>query len=65
VLAYDQRHGYRGPEDFIELPDDEDERDDAIDRVLTKHPNSDNLVAAVVTEVSAKDQGRTGDRRYH
>jgi penicillin-binding protein 1A len=54
VLAYDQRHGYRGPEDFIDLPDDEDERDDAIDRILAKHPTSDNLVAAVVTEVSAK-----------
>ncbi len=54
VLAYDQRHGYRGAEDFIELPDDEDERDDAIDRILAKHPNSDNLIAAVVTEVSAK-----------
>jgi penicillin-binding protein 1A len=54
VLAYDQRHGYRGPEDFIELPTDEDESDDAIDSILAKHPNSDNLVAAVVTEVSAK-----------
>ncbi len=54
VLAYDQRHGYRGPENFIELPDDEDERNTAIDRVLAKHPNSDNLVAAVVTEISAK-----------
>jgi penicillin-binding protein 1A len=54
VLAYDQRHGYRGPEDYSELPDDEDERDDAIDAILAKHPNSDNLIAAVVTEVSAK-----------
>ena len=54
VLAYDQRHGYRGPENFIELPDDDDERNTAIDRVLAKHPNSDNLVAAVVTEISAK-----------
>lgn len=54
VLAYDQRHGYRGPEDYIDLPADEDERDDAIDSILAKHPNSDNLVAAVVTEVSAK-----------
>ncbi|NTV71571.1 MAG: PBP1A family penicillin-binding protein [Azonexaceae bacterium] len=54
VLAYDQRHGYRGPEDFVDLPDDEDERDDAIDRILAKHPNSDNLIAAVVTEVSGK-----------
>jgi len=64
VLAYDQRHGYRGPEDFIELPDDEDARDDAIDRILSKHPNSDNLIAAVVTEVSARKiraEPATGD----
>jgi penicillin-binding protein 1A len=54
VQAYDQRHGYRGPEDFVDLPTDEDERDDAIDRVLARHPNSDNLIAAVVTEVSSK-----------
>ncbi|MGB4063081.1 MAG: PBP1A family penicillin-binding protein [Azonexus sp.] len=54
VLAYDQRHGYRGPEDFVDLPDDADERDDAIDRILAKHPNSDNLIAAVVTEISSK-----------
>lgn len=54
VLAYDQRHGYRGPEDYVALPTDEDESDDAIDAILAKHPNSDNLVAAVVTEVSAK-----------
>ena len=54
VLAYDQRHGYRGPEDFVDLPDDEDERDDVIDRILAKHPNSDNLIAAVVTEISSK-----------
>jgi len=54
VLAYDQRHGYRGPEDFVDLPSDEDERDDAIDQILAKHPTSDNLVSAVVTAVSAK-----------
>jgi len=54
VLAYDQRHGYRGPEGYVDLPDSEDERDDVIDRILAKHPNSDNLIAAVVTEVSSK-----------
>jgi penicillin-binding protein 1A len=54
ILAYDQRHGYRGPEDFVELPADEDERSDAIDEILARHPNSDNLVSAVVTEVSPK-----------
>ncbi len=54
VLAYDQRHGYRGPEGFVELPDNADEQEDAIDQVLARHPGSDNLIAAVVTEVSAK-----------
>ena len=54
VMAYDLRHGYRGPETFIQLPADEDERDDAIDEVLRKHPSSDKLQAAVVTEVSSK-----------
>jgi len=54
VLAYDQRHGYRGPEGFVDLPDNVDEQEDAIDQILTRHPGSDNLIAAVVTEVSTK-----------
>ncbi len=54
VLAYDQRHGYRGPEDFIDLPTDTDARDDAIDALLQKHPASEGLLPAVVTEVTAK-----------
>ena len=54
VMAYDQRHGYRGPEAFTELPADEDARDQAIDELLQKHPSNDTLMAAVVTEVSAK-----------
>ncbi|GGC81023.1 penicillin-binding protein 1A [Undibacterium terreum] len=54
VMNYDQRHGYRGPEAFIELPKDEDDRDDAIDEALLKHPSNDMLVSAVVVEVSPK-----------
>ncbi|KAB2910282.1 MAG: penicillin-binding protein 1A [Dechloromonas sp.] len=54
VLAYDQRHGYRGPEGFVALPADADEREDVIDQTLARHPGSDNLIAAVVTEVSAQ-----------
>ena len=54
VLAYDQRHGYRGPEGFVDLPANADEQEDAIDQILIKHPGSDNLISAVVTEVSAK-----------
>jgi penicillin-binding protein 1A len=54
LLAYDQRHGYRGPEASIDLPADEDERDDAIDALLQKHPASDAVLPAVVTEVTTK-----------
>jgi penicillin-binding protein 1A len=52
VLAYDQRHGYRGPEAFIELPADAEEREDAIDEALQKRPSSDGLVPAVVLDAS-------------
>jgi penicillin-binding protein 1A len=54
VLAYDQRHGYRGPEAIIELSDDPQERDDAIDEVLQKRPSSAGLTAAVVLEASPR-----------
>lgn len=55
VLAYDQRHGYRGPEDFVALPKDATQRDKLIEFTLQKHPSSDKLLAAVVTRVSAKN----------
>ncbi|MFZ6711108.1 penicillin-binding protein 1A [Undibacterium sp. TC9W] len=54
IMAYDQRHGYDGPEAHIDLPADEDERDDAIDQILRKHPDNDKLLAAVVTQASGK-----------
>ena len=54
VLAYDQRHGYRGPEAFITLPTDPDEREDAIDEALQKRPGSDRLVPAMVLDADAK-----------
>jgi penicillin-binding protein 1A len=54
VLAYDQRHGYRGPEAQIELPADADERADAIDEALQKRRSSDGLLPAVVLAASPK-----------
>ncbi len=46
VLEYDRQHGYRAPEGYIELPATvaEDDYDD----LLADHPDSDNLLAAVV-----------------
>jgi penicillin-binding protein 1A len=52
VIAYDQRHGYRGPEAYIDLPADADEREDAIDEALAKRVSSDGLIPAMVLDAS-------------
>jgi len=54
VLAYDSRHGYRGPEVRIELPASAEEREDAIVEALQKRPSSDGLEPAVVVAASPK-----------
>ena len=54
VLDYERRHGYRGPEAYIELPDNLEERDEAIDNALLENPSSDQLISAVVLEASPK-----------
>jgi penicillin-binding protein 1A len=54
VLAYDSRHGYRGPETRIELPEDAEEREEAIGEALQKRPSSDGLEPAVVLAASGK-----------
>ena len=55
VLAYDQRHGYRGPEARIVLPLDAEEREEAIVDALQKRPGSDGLLPAVVLEASPQE----------
>jgi len=52
VLAYDQRHGYRGPEDRLVLPHKAEERQKAIEAKLALHPASDRMQAAVVLAVT-------------
>ncbi|MBD8529446.1 MULTISPECIES: penicillin-binding protein 1A [unclassified Massilia] len=54
VLAYDSRHGYRGPEAHVELPASEEEREEAIVEALQKRPSSDGLEPAVVLAASSK-----------
>ncbi|WP_233864921.1 penicillin-binding protein 1A [Paraburkholderia adhaesiva] len=55
LMDYERRHGYRGPEAFIELPPDADEREQAIDDALLEHPDNGELVAAVVTSANPKE----------
>lgn len=54
VLAYDQRHGYRGSEAFVELPRSVVERQKLIEATLQKHPASDKLVSAMTLAATAK-----------
>jgi penicillin-binding protein 1A len=54
VMDYEKRHGYRGPESYMQIPAAKDEADDAIEVELAEHADSDDIVAAVVTEASPK-----------
>lgn len=54
VMDYEKRHGYRGPEGYMEIPASKDEADDAIETELADHPDSDDIVAAVVLDASPK-----------
>ncbi len=52
VLNYDRRHGYRGPEAYVDLPPQLS--GDAIEDVLQDFPDSDDLRAAVVVEAAPR-----------
>ncbi|WP_080424929.1 penicillin-binding protein 1A [Burkholderia ubonensis] len=54
IMDYERRHGYRGPEGFIELPAGADDREQAIDDALLEHPDNGELVAAVVTDAGPR-----------
>ena len=55
VIDYDRRHGYRGPEAYVNLPADPAEREQALDRAFQEAADSDNLVPAVVLEANATE----------
>jgi len=54
VMDYEKRHGYRGPEGYMEIPANKEDADSAIEVELADHPDSDDIVAAVVLEASPK-----------
>src|SRR6266487_2481278 len=51
LLEYDRRHGYRGPEGFVDLKDAQEED---YEEILQDHPDSDDLLAALVLEATPK-----------
>ena len=54
LMSYDRRHGYRGPEGFIQLPSDVTARDELIEETLQEYPDNDDLLSAVVIQASPK-----------
>lgn len=52
ILDYERRHGYRGPEAIVELPRNKEVADEIIEKELADHPDSDDILAAMVTEAS-------------
>ncbi len=53
VMDYERRRAYRGPESFIDLPSGKAAADEAIEAELAEHPDSDNIIAAVVLQASS------------
>ena len=52
VQEYDRRHGYRGPEGYVELP--ERPTEEALEDALQETTDSDDIYAAVVAEASPR-----------
>lgn len=54
IMDYEKRQIYRGPERFVDLPNDPKELEDAIDDALAEHPDNGDVMAAVVLEATPK-----------
>jgi penicillin-binding protein 1A len=54
ILDYERRQAYRGPEQFINLPEDKVAQADAIDDALNERPDNDDLLSAVVLSASPR-----------
>ncbi len=55
VIDYDRRHGYRGPEAYVSLPDDAAEQENALERAFQDTVDDDSLIPAVVLEASTSE----------
>jgi penicillin-binding protein 1A len=54
IMDYERRQFYRGPEAYVDLPQDAGEIDARIADALADHPDNDELLAGVALEVSPK-----------
>jgi penicillin-binding protein 1A len=55
VMEYEKRHPYRGPEAYIDIPSTKEDADEAIETELAEHPDSDDIIAAMVLHASPSE----------
>jgi penicillin-binding protein 1A len=55
IMDFERKQIYRGPEKFVDLPDDTKELDEAVDDALNDHPDNGDVLAVVVLKASAKE----------
>ena len=53
IVTYDRRHGYRGPESFVDLP--AGTGDERVEELLQDFADSDDLVAGIVLEAGPRE----------
>ena len=63
MIDYDHRHGYRGPEAYLRLPEDA-ERDAALERLFAETNDGDGLVAAVTGASATEAKAVLADGRW-
>jgi len=54
IMDFERRQIYRGPEEFVALPTDPQELEDAIDEALGDHPDNGDVMSAMVLEANTK-----------
>ncbi len=54
ILDYERRQAYRGPEKFVDLPQDPTLLAEAVDDALADRPEVGDMLAAIVLEASAR-----------
>ena len=54
IMDFERRQIYRGPEEFVALPTNPQELEDAIDEALGDHPDNGDVMSAMVLEANTK-----------
>jgi penicillin-binding protein 1A len=54
IMDFEKRQIYRGPEEFIDLPSDPKDMEEAIDDALVEHADNDDVMSAIVLEATPK-----------